>query len=150
MSKMEIILNKIIEFDKNKTREKWILDPLVRKFISYFPDSYLPTVSNAPSFSQNFEIIYDEKLIGDVKVFGNKKDLKNKTAQFLIVLGENRGKGIGSAVIDLLLKKIKKMFNSVYCNVNRYNMASIKMLQKNGFIIKNLKGNEVILYKTLV
>ncbi len=147
---MEIKLNKIKDFDKNTIREKWSLDPLIKKFVSYFPDAISQTVKEKPSFSQNYEILYKNKLIGDLKVFGNKRDLRNKTAQFLIVLGENRGKGIGSKVVKLLLRKLKKMFTTVYCNVNRYNTASIKMLQKNGFLIKNLKGNEVIFYKTLV
>ena len=147
---MEIKLQQIKNFDRNRIREKWLLDPLIKKFISYFPDASLKNEKEKPSFSQNYEILYEDKLVGDLKVFGNKKDLKNKTAQFLIVLGESRGKGVGTMVVKLLLQKLKKMFNTVYCNVNRYNTASIKMLQKNGFLIKNLKGSEVIFYKTLV
>ena len=147
---MEIQLRKIKKFVKNQTREKWILDPLVQKFISYFPDSKEKNKKDLPTFFQNYEILYEEKLIGDIKVFGDKKDQKNKTAQFLIILGENRGKGLGSHAVNLLLQRLKKMFTSVYCHVDRCNTASIKMLQKNGFLIKNLNRSEVTFYKTLV
>lgn len=147
---MEIKLRQIHEFSSNETRKKWLLDPLIQKFVSYIPDSTSKGEKEKPFFSQNYEILYDDKLVGDIKVYGDKKDFKHRTAQFLIIIGENRGKGVGSTVVNMLLQQLKKMFISIYCNVNRYNIASIKMLQKNGFLIKNLKGNEVILYKTLV
>ena len=102
---MEIKLQQIKDFNKNIIREKWLLDPFIKKFISYFPDVSFQNEKEKPSFSQNYEILYEDKLVGDLKVFGNKKDLKNKRAQFLIVLGENRGKGVGTMVVKLLLKK---------------------------------------------
>jgi len=146
---MEVYLKQIQNFVINKTREKWILDPLIRRFVDFKPDFSMDDLFEKPAFCQNFEIYLDSDLIGDIKVFGDKKDLKKKAAQILIVLGEARGKGIGTQALNLLLEKINKMYNAVYCNVNRYNIASIKMLRKNGFSIKNLKGNEVILYKKL-
>jgi len=67
-----------------------------------------------------------------------------------MVLGDNRGEGVGTKALNLLLDKMKNMFTAVYCTVNRYNIASLKMLRKNGFFIKDLKGNEFVLYKTLI
>ena len=146
---MEVRLKQIQEFVKNKTREKWLLDPIIRKFVDTDSDKKAPD-SWKPAFIQNFEIYLGKKLIGDIKVFGNAGDTKKRVAQILIVLGDNRGEGVGSKALSLLLEKLKKMFSVVYCNVNRYNIASLKMLRKNGFFIKDLKGNEFVLYKTLV
>jgi RimJ/RimL family protein N-acetyltransferase len=146
---MDVYLKQIQEFVKNKSREKWLNDPLVKKFLAFganFPSSLK---FDKPAFAQNFEIYLDKKLIGDIKVFGNMKDIKKHVAQLLIVLGESRGKGIGSKAIELLMEKLKGMYDAVYCNVNRYNIASIKMLRKNGFRIKKIIGNEVVLYKRL-
>jgi len=146
---MEVHLKQIQEFVKNKTREKWSLDPIVKKFIHNDNDKNV-TDSWKPAFIHNFEIYLGKKLIGDIKVFGNSKDTKKKVAQILIVLGDNRGEGVGTKALHILLGKLKNMFTAVYCNVNRYNIASLKMLRKNGFFIKDLKGNEFVLYKTLI
>ncbi|NOG47313.1 MAG: GNAT family N-acetyltransferase [Calditrichaeota bacterium] len=134
---------------KNQTREKWLNDPLVKKFLSFGSSFSSSPLFEKPAFVQNFEIYLDKKLIGDIKVFGNNKDIKKHIAQVLMVLGESRGKGVGTKALELLLDSIKGMYDAVYCNVNRYNIASIKMLRKNGFRIKRLVGNEVVLYKTL-
>lgn len=146
---MEVRLKQIQEFVKNKTREKWLLDPIVRKFIHSDPSKNAAD-SWKPEFIHNFEIYLGKKLIGDIKVFGDDSDIRKKVARILIVLGDNRGEGVGTKAINLLLDKLKDMFSAVYCNVNRYNIASLKMLRKNGFFIKDLKGNEFILYKTLI
>lgn len=146
---MEVRLKRIKQFVKNTTREKWLLDPIVKKFLHY-NDENEQSSSWKPAFIHNFEIYTGRKLIGDIKVFGTNNDLKKKVAQILIVIGENRGEGVGTKAINLLLGKLKNMFNVVYCTVNRYNIASLKMLRKNGFFIKDLKGNEFILYKPLV
>jgi RimJ/RimL family protein N-acetyltransferase len=146
---MEVHLKHIQEFVKNKTREKWSLDPFIKRFVHSNPDKDSADTWK-PAFIHNFEIYWGKKLIGDIKVFGNEGDIKKKVAQILIVLGENRGEGIGTKAINLLLEKLQNMFSAVYCNVNRYNIASLKMLRKNGFFIKDLKGNDFILYKPLI
>jgi RimJ/RimL family protein N-acetyltransferase len=146
---MEVRLKQIQEFVKNKTREKWLHDPGIKKFI-YADPSKNDVESRKPEFIHNFEIYLGKKLIGDIKVFGDDSDFKKKVAQILIVMGDNRGEGIGTKAINMLLEKLKDMFSAVYCNVNRYNIASLKMLRKNGFFIKDLKGNQFILYKTLI
>ena len=106
---MEVRLKQIQEFVKNKTREKWLLDPIIRKFVDTDSDKKAPD-SWKPAFIQNFEIYLGKKLIGDIKVFGNDKDTKKRVAQFLMVLGDNRGEGVGSKALSLLLEKLKKCF----------------------------------------
>ena len=146
---MDVKIKEIQEFVINKTREKWLSDPLIKRFLGYKHDSSVNSASEYPAFSLNYEIYLGKKLIGDIKVFGTKKDLKKKMAQILVVLGEARGKGLGSQAVSSLLEKLKDMYKTVYCNVNRYNTASIKMLRKNGFLIKDIKGSDVIFYKRL-
>lgn len=146
---MDVRLKEIKEFAKNKTREKWLNDPLVRRFLNIKEDFKTNTLIEKPAFTINYEIYLGKKLIGDIKVFGNNIDLKKRMAQILVVLGEARGKGIGSRVMAELLEKLKNIYKTVYCNVNRYNVASIKMLQKNGFLIKDIRGSDVIFYKRL-
>ena len=146
---MEVHLRKIKEFVKNNSREKWLIDPIVKRFIHSNPGKNVEG-SWKPAFIHNFEIYIGRKLVGDIKVFGSDSDIKKRVAQILIVLGENRGEGVGTKAINLLLGKLQNMYTAVYCNVNRYNVASLKMLRKNGFFIKDLRGNEFILYKTLI
>ena len=146
---MDVRLKQIQEFVKNKTREKWLEDPLIKKFLSFGANFPAKPFFDKPAFVQNFEIYLDKKLIGDIKVFGNTKDIKKRFAQVLIVLGESRGNGVGTKALELLLETLKEMYDAVYCNVNRYNIASIKMLRKNGFRIKRFIGSEVVLYKRL-
>ena len=146
---MEVRIKEIKEFVANKTRSKWLNDPLIRKFLGYKPSFSISEFFEKPAFSFNYEIYIGKKLIGDIKVFGNHSDLKKKMAQILLVLGESRGKGIGTTALAMLLGQLKKMFDTVYCNVNRYNIASIKMLKKNGFLIRDIKGSDVIFYKRL-
>ncbi len=146
---MEVYLKQIQEFVKNNTREKWLNDPIIKKFLSFGSNFPSKALFEKPAFVQNFEVYLDKKLIGDIKVFGDKADIKKHIAQLLIVLGESRGKGVGTKALELLLEKLRGVYDAVYCNVNRYNIASIKMLRKNGFRIKRFIGNEVVLYRRL-
>ena len=145
---MNIQIKQIQNIVKNKRREKWLKDPLIKKFLLIDPIVSDPP-PNKPAFVQYFEIYLNKILVGDIKVFGDKKDLKNQIAQILIVLGESRGKGIGTKAMGIVLDKIKGIHEAVYCHVNRYNIGSIKMLRNNGFRIKKFTGNEVVLYKRL-
>jgi RimJ/RimL family protein N-acetyltransferase len=147
---MNIQLKETVEFTSNKSRNKWMADPHIGKYLDFSGDSQENSQLEKALFVTNYEIYNGKKLVGDIKVFGYKEDQIKRMAQFLIVLGEQRNKGIGTIAIALLLEKLRKKYISVYCYVNRYNLASIRMLQKNGFLIKNLKSNEVILYKTLI
>ncbi len=140
---MDICLKETAKFEFNKLRQAWSKDPSVAKYIAGKPET--PTIPEG--FSHYFEIYIKNRLVGDIKVFGNKMDAVRQKAQILMVLGEQRGKGIGTLALEQLLAKIQDMYQSVYCHVNRYNIASIKMLRKNGFRFSDFRGNEFILTK---
>ena len=64
---MDVRLKQIQEFVKNKTRENWLSDPLVKKFLSFGSSFSSKPLFEKPAFVQNFEIYLDKKLIFKVK-----------------------------------------------------------------------------------
>jgi RimJ/RimL family protein N-acetyltransferase len=65
-----------------------------------------------------------------------------------MIIGE-RNNGIGSTALKMLLEKIKDSYNSVYCQILRSNIASLKMLKNNGFEVESINGEELVLSKFL-
>ncbi len=129
----------------DKQRIQWSRDPAVKRFVTLTPNTPTDTVSPASGFVRYYEIYQKKKRVGDIRIFGNREDIKKNVAQLLIVLGEKRGCGIGTRAVSLVLEQIKGAYKAVYCRVNRYNIASIRMLRRNGFVFRNLVGNEFIL-----
>ncbi len=140
---MDIFLKETPSIELTSQRKNWSNDPLIAKYLGGKSGR-----QTADAFSRYYEIYVKNKLVGDIKVFGDTMDVLRKKAQILIVLGEERGKGIGTQALRQLLTKIQSAYQTVYCHVNRYNIASIKMLQKNGFRFNDLQGNEFILTRS--
>jgi len=124
-------------------RMRWSLDPAVRRFVALQTEDDTPT--DRPVFIRYFEIYQKKRRVGDIRIFGDKNDEKRNMAQLLIVLGEKRGLGIGTRAVSLVLDQLRDVYRGIYCRVNRYNLASIRMLRRNGFVFRNLVGNEFIL-----
>ena len=144
---MKIKLRQTAKITFNNIRESWMNDPEIKKFLSFNLDSKIKNQDDSSSLF--FEIYLQNHLIGDIKVFSSEHDKDKKVAEILMIIGENRGKGIGTAVIGELLNILKTKFQEVYCKVNRYNLPSIKMLRKNGFRFSDLSGSDFILRKKL-
>ena len=144
---MNITLRQTAKITFNNIRKAWMDDPEIKKFMSFKLDSIIK--NNRESNSLFFEIYLQNRLIGDIKVFSSEHDKDKRVAEILMIIGENRGKGIGTAVIGELLDILKSKFQEVYCKVNRYNLPSIKMLRKNGFRFSDLTGSDFILRKKL-
>ncbi|MGD9900083.1 MAG: GNAT family N-acetyltransferase [Calditrichaceae bacterium] len=144
---MDIKLIELDQIDFNAVRKKWLDDPQIKKFISYHDQVKNDPVK--PVYKKYFEIYNEDKLVGDIKVFTEEKDQDRKQAQILMVVGENRSKGIGTLALSMLLNKLRGVFDSVYCHVNRYNIPSIKMLKNCGFLIDDFTENDVILIRKL-
>ncbi len=141
---MNISIKKTDAFSADERREAWSRDPQVRRFLNFGTETGEARFS-CPEFIHHFEIYLKNRLVGDVKVFGDRRDLKKNMAQLIVVLGESRGMGIGSKAVGMVVERFQGIYNAIYCRVNRYNLTSIRMLRRNGFVFKNLVGNEFIL-----
>jgi RimJ/RimL family protein N-acetyltransferase len=131
----------------NDQRRKWREDPRINR---YFTTDPLVAKGESQELEPSyFEIYHDGKLVGDIKVFQLEKDVEKDQAQVVILIGEPVIRGIGTEAIALLIGAIRDRYASIYCLVNRYNIASIKMLQHNGFKIRDFRGNEVRLSRRL-
>ena len=125
-------------------REQWFTDPYVQDYLVLRaqpdPDEDGQTLTN---FRRYYEIYNDGRHVGDIKIFyANEEDIFKRRAQILIVVGE-RNNGIGTNAIKLLLQKIKGVYQSVYCQVLRSNIASLKILKRNGFQVDRMDGDKL-------
>ncbi len=141
---MDITIKKTEEAPVDERRRVWSRDPLIRRFLSWGHQEEGKD-SSRPEFIHHFEVYLKNRLVGDVRVFGDRGDMKKNMAQLIVVLGESRGMGVGSRAVGLVLERFRGIYKAIYCRVNRYNIASIRMLRQNGFIFNNLVGNEFIL-----
>jgi RimJ/RimL family protein N-acetyltransferase len=125
-------------------REEWFRDPEVQNYLDLRdkpdPDEDGQTLTH---FRRYFEIYNEGRHVGDIKIFyANEEDIFKKRAQILMIVGE-RNSGIGTQAIKLLLQKINGFYQSVYCQVLRSNLASLKILKRNGFRVDRLDGDKL-------
>ena len=101
------------------------------------------------SFYKFYEIYETDNHVGDIKIFyETEEDIFKKRAQILMVIGD-RNKGIGTQALSILLEKLKNNYFSVYCNILRSNIASLKILKRNGFLIEKIEGDTLVLSRQL-
>jgi RimJ/RimL family protein N-acetyltransferase len=147
---MNLNLKEAVHIDFISQRKEWIEDPEINKYI-YFQETHPEQKdSNALTDFQRYYEVYDrDKLVGDIKIFyETETDILQKRAQLLMIIGE-RNNGIGTSALKILLEKIKNSYNSVYCQILKSNLASLKMLKNNGFQIEGIDGEELTLAKNL-
>jgi RimJ/RimL family protein N-acetyltransferase len=125
-------------------RNQWYNDPGVQDYLIFrdhaAPEDEEQTLTH---FRRYYEIYQEGRHVGDIKIFyANEEDIFKKRAQILMVVGE-RNIGIGTKAINLLLQKIKGIYQSVYCQVLRSNIASLKILKRNGFRIDRMDGDKL-------
>ncbi len=147
---MDLGLKETEQISYTSQREEWTKDPEINKYIYFQETRPKQKDSNALTDFQRYYEVYDcDKLVGDIKIFyENETDILQKRGQLLMVIGE-RNNGIGSTALKMLLEKIRDSYNSVYCQILRTNVASLKMLKNNGFQIEEIEGNELTLSKCL-
>jgi len=131
-------------------RKSWIKDPKINRYL-VLRDK--PPRNNKKAHLTNFEKYYEiyevDRHVGDIKVFyETEEDILKERAQILMVVGK-RNHGIGTNALHLLLDRVKGKYKSVYCIIDRSNIASLKMLKRNGFEVDKLERNKVILTKLL-
>ena len=147
---MDLDLKETQQIDDTSQRQKWIEDPEINKYIYFQETQSEQKDTNALTDFQRYYEVYDrDKLVGDIKIFyETETDILQKRGQLLMIIGE-RNNGIGTSALKMLLEKIKNSYNSVYCQILRSNVASLKMLKNNGFYVEGIEGNELTLTKHL-
>lgn len=147
---MDLNLKEAVHINFTSQRKEWIEDPEINKYIYFQETQPEQKDSNALTDFQRYYEVYDrDKLVGDIKIFyETEKDILQKRAQLLMIIGE-RNNGIGTTALKILLEKIKDSYNSVYCQILKSNLASLKMLKNNGFQVEDVEGDELILSKNL-
>ena len=147
---MDLGLKETEQISLTSQREEWTKDPEIKKYIYFQEIQPEKKDSNALTDFQRYYEVYDhDKLVGDIKIFyENETDILLKRGQLLMIIGK-RNNGIGTSALKMLLDKIKDSYNSVYCQIRRTNIASLKMLKNNGFQIEEIEGEELTLAKYL-
>jgi RimJ/RimL family protein N-acetyltransferase len=139
---MEIVLKPTDQIELTPTRESWLADPEINEYVCIrdkHPREY--DTNSLTNFDRFYEIFEKEKHVGDIKVFyETEADIFEKRGQILIVVGE-RNRDIGTNALNLLIHKIGEDYESLYCKILRSNIASLKILKKNGFILDNMDGD---------
>lgn len=125
-------------------RKSWIQDSQISKYL-VLRDK--PKTDPKKDFLTNFEKFYEvyelDKHVGDIKVFyETEEDIFKQRAQIIMVIGK-RNNGIGSNALKLLLKRLKDEYQSLYCLIDRSNIASLKILKRNGFQIDKFERDKV-------
>jgi len=147
---MDLDLKETEQIDNTSQRQKWIEDPEINKYI-YFQETQpeQKDINALTDFQRYYEVYDRDKLVGDIKIFyETETDILQKRGQLLMIIGE-RNNGIGTSALKMLLEKIKNSYNSVYCQILRSNVASLKMLKNNGFYVEGIEGDELTLTKLL-
>ena len=118
-----------------------------------FPHPY--TVANAVEWIrhtlgqqpiQNMAIVYNGGIAGSIGVTP-KQDVYRKSIEIGYFIAEKYwGKGIATAAVSLLLEYIASNFDVVriYAEVFGHNLASMKVLEKNGFHLEGIRKKAVI------
>ena len=147
---MDLNFKETDQINYTSQRKEWIEDLEINKYIYFQETRPEQKDSNALTDFQRYYEVYDrDKLVGDIKIFyETETDILQKRGQLLMIIGE-RNNGIGTTALKMLLEKIKNSYNSVYCQILKSNLASLKMLKNNGFQIEGIDGEELILTKNL-
>lgn len=95
----------------------------------------------------NFAIIYKGMLAGGIGYIP-KEDVYKRSAEIGYWVGEPYwGKGVATAAIGLVVKKIREQSPQVvrvYAEVFETNIASMRALEKNGFRLESVREKAVV------
>jgi len=152
-----LILRNFTYEDKNEfysiTRDPKIYETLpedhmysideISEIIDWFINQYdNNSLENIPKFTLAIILKRDNKLIGDIGI-GHYSNDKSKMEIFFFINSEYWNKGYVSEAADVFLKYVKKnrLVTSLIGTVVPHNIASIKILLKNGFKKFDYKDN---------
>lgn len=158
--KGEDMIIKIRKFQKEDISYKvsWINDKRNNKFLHY--DLPLRVDKTLQWFNLNkarkeridYTITYDNEPVGLIGLLNI--DIKNKKAEFYIILGSNKfkNKGIGHIASDLMIKECfsKYELNKIYLYTEVDNFIAQKLFERIGFIKEGLLKEDLIQEKRTV
>ncbi len=134
-----------------ENKVKWVNDKANNKYLHYdLPLEYEKTLvwfeKNKNATNRYDAVIeYNNKPVGLIGLLGI--DSKNSKAEYYVLLGESdcQGKGIASKATKLLLKCAfdELKLNKIYAYVEKDNLASNILLQKNNFKQEGLLRNDL-------
>ena len=142
---MKISLKLLKETDINKIYLQWFLDADVVRFSD---NQYLKfSLTNEKKYVKNciankdvdlYGIYSEARLVGNVAISGLTS--KHKRAEISYVVGDKKhwNKGIGTIAIKEIIKKAINIYKlkKLYAGVVENNFGSIKVLEKNKFILE--------------
>ncbi|WAW14159.1 GNAT family N-acetyltransferase [Peptostreptococcus equinus] len=141
---MENLIFKKISLDYKGIIYNWIKDPYLRKMIGTrsFPslEEHRIWIENKIKDTKNllFVIEVNNKPVGIIGT--NTLDLYNKNAEIYIYIGDSKKKnnGIGTRSLQKFIKYLNEKYelNKVNARIFSYNIPSIKLFEKNGFILE--------------
>lgn len=102
--------------------------------------------TNKENPPQSLAIIHGQQVAGSIGAVP-KEDVHRKSIEVGYFVGEPYwGQGIATAAVALLIDHIQKHFDAVrlYAEVFETNIASMKVLEKNGFHLEGIRHKSVI------
>ena len=138
------------EIIPNPTRESWMQDPGVQDYVELRDAANIADAeSSLTNFNRYYEIYNNDMHVGDIKLFyETEDDIFQNRAQILMVVGD-RNQGIGTEALRLLLENIRESYSSVYCSIQRSNIASLKILKRNNFQVEKIDDFVIKLIREL-
>ena len=141
---MTIQIKEARYINSSTDRLRWVRDPEVQSYVTLHDAGNSDRNTNTlPNFQRYYEIFYHDKHVGDIKVYYDcEADIFDQRAQILMVVGE-RNQGIGTEALRLLIQEIKDYYRGIYCIIHRTNVASLKILKRNGFSIEQMDEDTI-------
>ena len=127
----------------NAVDRRFLSDLLPNPYTEKDAEEWLKTVSENEAVTGIYRaIVYDRKLIGSISV--EKKDDDAEIGY--MILNDYSNKGIGTEAVKQICPIAFKVLSleQITANVFHPNIASIRLLQKNGFKYKDAIPNAVI------
>ena len=94
---------------------------------------------------QNFAIEYNHQVAGSIGIL-IKEDVYRKSIEIGYFIGEPFwSKGIATQAVGLLMDHIKKVYDPIrlWAEVFEHNIASMRVLEKNGFALESIRIKSV-------
>lgn len=139
---MKITIRKF-GFNDIENKVKWINDDKINKYLHY--DLPLEVEKTRIWFENNKDNTnrYDGVILADDIPVGliGLLNIEEEKAEYYIALGEEKyfGKKIANEATKLILDYARKLnLDLVYAYAEIDNTASIKLMEKNGFVVKDL------------